>query len=119
MLLGFSVIHNGRKDERKGDGKKKNKEGREKSAPKWITRRKNNRKSNKAGVAGDLAIGVTPGRGFLSSISLPHATKSAFYLYSAVMFGISFEGGEREPLFSLAAVRLAALKYPKLAAAFV
>lgn len=31
----------------------------------------------------------------------------AFYLYSTVMFGISFEGGECEPLFSLAAVRLA------------
>lgn len=31
----------------------------------------------------------------------------AFYLYSTVMFGISFEGGECEPLLSLAAVRLA------------
>lgn len=44
----------------------------------------------KGGEVGDLAMTVTPGRGFLSSITL-YKVRS-FYLYSTVMFGISFEG---------------------------
>lgn len=39
--------------------------------------------------------------------TLPFYKVRAFYLYSRVMFGISFKGGGDEPLFSLAAVWLA------------
>lgn len=93
--------------------KKKTQGGRKKSTQKQITHpyRKITKSTNteskrveRGGEVGDLAISVTSGRGFLSSFSLK---VRPFYLYSTVMCGISFEGGEYEPLFFLAAVRLA------------
>lgn len=54
------------------------------------TKRAIKTRMEKGGEVGDLAMTVTPGRGFLSSITL-YKVRS-FYLYSTVMFGISFEG---------------------------
>lgn len=51
------------------------------------TQSENNKKGNKvkeSRVVGDLAIGVTHGRGFLSSISRPHSTKSEPSIYTAL-----------------------------------
>lgn len=57
-----------------------------------------------------MSAGVTSGREFLSSISSSHSQRvRVFYLYSAVMFGISFRG-EPDPLFLQAAVSLAQIQ---------
>lgn len=100
MLRGSSVIHYDRVSGKvKGRDKKKDRSkpkemkkhtqgGREKSAQKYITHpEREKQKSNKereSGEVGDLAIGVTPGRGFLSSISRSHSTKSEPSIYTAL-----------------------------------
>lgn len=76
-----------KKYRRKGDEKNTNREGRRNQLENRSHTQREKQKSNKvkeSGEVGDLAIGVTPGRGFLSSILRSRSTKSEASIYTAL-----------------------------------